>query len=308
MNQKFIKYLVIFITAFSLISGVSAGLFPSLFSNFNLVHLLGLSLWGINHFFVWQVFTHTLIYPAYDGVHAGFLIHLALNMFILWKIGSVLLSQKGLKHFLCLFIGGALCSGLTALAVMYSSGTLALFAGASPVIMTLLFALIVLFPEMQLMLFLTIPVRAKWLIVCILGSMLLIDLSNGSFLPFFTNLAAVAFGYVYAISVWQVPGPFPKMRKFDDVIMALPDLLKLRRYNTVDQYASNNSKIYDFKTGARILKDEQFLDACLTKIANEGRSSLTWREKFRLWRVSRKHRKRGNGAHSQKAQYDQFRD
>lgn len=309
MSQKIIKYLVIFITAFSLLSGIGYGIFPALFAQFNLAHLFGLSMWGIEHFFFWQVFTHILIYPSNGGITAGFLLQIALNMFMLWRMGNALAIQKGLKHFISIFAGAALVTGLTALAVLQIASSSDLFAGTSPAIMSLIVALVVLFPEMQIMLFLTLPMKAKWLIVGILGSILLIDLSNGFFLTFFTNLAAICYGYIYAVTAWQTPGPFFALRALDTKLMKIGQTFtKSRKKDTLSSYASGASKIYDFKTGERILKDEQFLDACLSKIANEGRSSLTLRERFRLWRISLKKARKTRAASSAKSNYEKFRE
>lgn len=58
------------------------------------------------------------------------------------------------------------------------------------------------------------------------------------------------------------------------------------------QAYAKNAKIYDFKTGRIVLDDDSFMDACLAKIADTGRDSLSWREKFRMKRISKRKKKR----------------
>jgi hypothetical protein len=194
-------------------------------------------------------------------------------------------------------VGSSFISGLTAYFVLSNLGSPALFAGTTPVIFALLMACLVLFPEIQLMFFLTIPLKVKWIVVAILASILLIDLSHGTFLTFFTNLAAILFGYIYAISIWQLYGPFPLLKKFDAFLMKIfSTLFPWTQKKSLEAYVNKKSKIYDFRTGKRIVNDDDFLDACLSKIANEGRFSLNWYERLRLWRISRK--KRGSNKNS----------
>jgi membrane associated rhomboid family serine protease len=289
MNSKLVKYFVILIAVFSILSGVGGVLFPAFFNHIPFFHLIGLSLWGIEHFFYWQFFTHLFFYPAFQGLDAGFLIALFLNTFFLLRLGSTIVFQKGTRHFLILFLGSGLISGLTAFYVLTHLHSPLLFAGTTPAIFTLLIATLVLFPETQLMFLLAIPIKAKWVVLAMLSSILLIDLSHGTFLSFFTNLSAILFGYLYAISVWQKHGPFQALRKVDSFfINAFSIFFPWTQKKSLDAYATTKSKIYDFKTGNRILNDDDFLDACLSKIANEGRSSLNWHEKLRLWQISKK--------------------
>jgi hypothetical protein len=49
-----------------------------------------------------------------------------------------------------------------------------------------------------------------------------------------------------------------------------------------------DSKIFDFKTGKAILNDEAFMDACLKKISEYGREGLTFRERWRMRRISKR--------------------
>ncbi len=228
-------------------------------------------------------------------------------MFILWRIGTALCLTKGTKHFLALFFGGGLFSALVAFLALFSSPIGHIYGGTTPAIFAMLMSTIVLYPQMELMLFLTLPIKAKWLIVTILASTLLIDVSNGMFIDFFVNSGAMLFGYLYGVIIWKLKSPFPSLKPLEEFLQKVTgsgsELGQLKK-STVDMYAKTSSRIYDFRTGQRIIDDSTFIDACLSKISSEGKSSLTWREKFRLWRISKRKLK----AAQKKADYNKFRE
>ncbi len=305
MTPKLIKSLIFTIVACSLFAGIVDHVFPTLLGNSNFTYLFSLSLYGLKNFYIWQPLTYLFIYPAIQGIHAGYLINLAFSMFILWRIGTALCLTKGIKHFLALFFGAGLFSALVAFLALSSSPIGHIYAGTTPAIFALLMSTIVLYPQMELMLFLTLPIKAKWLIVTILASTLLIDLSNGMFINFFVNFGAMIFGYLYGVIVWKMKSSFSSLGPFEEFLQKVThgEFRHLRK-TPVDRYAKTSSRIYDFRTGERVIDDNTFIDACLSKISSEGKSSLTWREKFRLWRISKKKLK----AVLKRAEYDKFRN
>lgn len=306
-TPKVIKLFVTLIVTLSLLSGVCDKIFPSVFTAPLFIYNLTLTSSGIEHFYLWQLITHAFVYPAFQGIHAGFLIGLAFSMLIIWRIGSSICFHKGTKHFLNLFLGSSIVSGIAAYFTLATNATPAIFADASCAIFALLVASVILYPEMELMLFLTLPVRGKWLIVGILTSILLIDLSNGLYVHFFANMSAFLFGYLYAILVWRLRSPFQSMQPLESMLLKIPFFNKeiKKDYDSIDGYASG-AKIYDFKTGKIILDDEAFVEACLAKIAREGRKSLSVMHRFRLWRIARRNKKKF-ADRQKKKNYESFR-
>ncbi len=280
MNKN-IRYIIGLTLLLSLVSALNSRLFPSI----PLTHLFSLSLWGIKNLFIWQLLTHPFLVIAPEGITPSMLFNLGFSLYLFAKISALLCLQKGPKHLLALYFGSALFSGLAALATLYLSSSPLLFAGLGPILFTLLIATIVLYPELELLLFFTIPVKARWLVLIILTSLLLIDLSNGMFVSFFAYITAFLFGYLYATVAWSLKSPFPFLEPLQT------RLSSLFTGPSVDAYVRSSSKIYDFKTGQRIVSDQEFLDGCLTKIQQEGRNSLTFRERIRLYRLSRKQKK-----------------
>ncbi|NDD59394.1 MAG: rhomboid family intramembrane serine protease, partial [Chlamydiae bacterium] len=193
-------------------------LFDSLFPYLNMPRpqiFLSLSLWGVKHLFLWQFLTHFFISPLSQGFNISFVLYIVFNMYFLWMVGSSVIAQKGVKHFLTLYLGGGVLGGVVAASILVSTGSPMLIAGLNPAFYALLTAWMMLFPEMQVLLFFTIPVKIKWLILGILGVNLFMDLSNGDLLHFLPYLASVVFGYLYALLIWRTHGPFPKLHTFE---------------------------------------------------------------------------------------------
>ncbi len=284
MTSKIVKYFIAIIVSLSLLSCMPFA--------FGVMPMFALSLWGVKHFFIWQLFSHAFLYPSTpgSGIHISYLINLAFNMFILWRLGVSISYHKGVKHFLKLFIGSSITVGIVVLSIFYATGSTMIYAGTTPIVFTLLMASIILYPDMEVMLFLTIPIKARSLILIALAATLLMDISNGQILYFIINLAAITYGYIYAILTWGYRSSFKTLYGLETFLFKFSNFFsnRMRIKSNIDVYDNSGAKIYDFKTGKKILDDNTFLNACLSKIAKEGRASLTFSEKFRLWRISKR--------------------
>ena len=227
--------------------------------------------------------------PSFGGLNPIFLLNLVLVFFGVWKISNTIVTYKGHSHFLALFLGSGLVASMSALPLISHNDHLIL-AGPSPAIFAMMIALMFLYSELQIMLLITTSLKFKWIIICILGSILLIDLSNRSFVSFVANISGLIYGYLFSVIVWKLNGPFTFLHRLENLLIRTRAIVS-RDKETLESYASQDSKIYDFKTGRKILADEEFVDACLSKITKEGKNSLTFFEKHRLSKISRKKRK-----------------
>jgi len=250
-----------------------SALFGALFPRAGFLHpleLFSLSLPGISKGFIWQFFTHFFIYPTVGGLAPMFLINLAFSIYMIWSIGSLLIHLRGVKDFLYLYIGAGVFSGALTLLILYLTGLPLPIVGLTPPLYAMLTAWMLLFPQAEVVLFFAIPIRIKWLILGILSFSFLSDLSQGHFLGCVQLTGGVLFGLLYGILRWK----------------SGVQLFKRRVKREAASYA--RAKVYDFKTGEAVLDDETFFSACLTKIATEGRKSLTLRERLRLWRIGKR--------------------
>ncbi len=276
-----VKIFVLISLGVSLIAGVTDHVFPHLFGKYTLSWCLALHPLGLEKGFFWQLITHPFIHPTLNQMDFFYLISLLFSSYLLWKMGTIIVQQKGVKHFFTLFFMNTLISSLIAIAVFYTSSTPSLLAGGTPILYALLLSMIFLLPDIDILLFLAIPIKAKWFILGSMGAFLLIDLSHGNFVHFFTILGTLFFTYLYCLFFWKLLSPFKMMHPLEKRLTkkVLSDSLK--------DYVQN-AKIYDIKTGKVLLSDNAFIDACLAKIAAKGKDSLSWRERFRLRRITKK--------------------
>lgn len=293
-TSKPLKWIILITIALSFFSAVCDAVFSLFFKIPGPQIWFSLSLWGLKKHFYWQILTCFFVAPISGGLNLSLVFYLVFNMYFIWTVGSSVIDRKGPIHFLGLYLGGGMISGIVASVIILSTNNPIAIAGANPALYALLTAWMILLPEVQILLFFTIPIKVKWLIVGILGAHLLVDLSHGNFLTFLLYLSSISFGYVYVLISWGIYSPFKKLHRIENSLISLGNKLRMKvsRSTTFEATYASHSKIYDFKTGKAILTDEEFMDACLSKIATQGRKSLTLIEKLRLRRITKRKRKK----------------
>ena len=119
---------------------------------------LPLSLKGLEHGFVWQLL-------SYQFLHANFL-HVLFNCWAIYVFGLEVENALGRKNFLTLyFLSGTIGGLVQALAGLASERFAGPVVGASAAAFGLVAAYAVLFPDRILLLFMIIPIRAKFLLL-----------------------------------------------------------------------------------------------------------------------------------------------
>lgn len=255
----------------TLIFNLSLAIFPYK----QLFYFLGMSLHGIKHFFIWQPLTSLFLIKNHS-ISFGFIFHLAFNMYLLWMFGTSIIELKGEKKFLIFFFTSAILSSLSALFLMNINATPYIFAGANIPLYILAMAWLILYGNARLLLFLSLPFSAKWLVFGIMGINLLSLLSHGSFIHFFAYLFAAFLSYILSLIMWQTNSPFSSFQKMEKGMI---------------YFFSKKTKIYDFKTGKKITKDEKFINEMLDKISRHGKDSLTRREKRKMQKIQKRNNK-----------------
>jgi membrane associated rhomboid family serine protease len=174
-----------------------------------LVTLFGLSPFLIIKYgFVWQVF-------SYMFLHGSF-IHIFFNMYALLLFGRPLEQRWGQSRFLSFYLFTGVGAGvitfiwkLSGWLLFGNPGSMATASmviptiGASGAIFGILLAFSLEFPDVMLLLFFFIPVRARYA-TFIFGGLQLVFLIFGrsSGVAHFTHLAGILFGYIYY--VWRI--------------------------------------------------------------------------------------------------------
>lgn len=240
--------------------------------------LFALSLPGIQHLFLWQLFTYPFIETSPLGISLHFFIQLAFNLYLLWIFGTMLI-ERSLKLFFTLFFGAGAFAGLCALGLMTLLGPSTPLAGATVPLYAVMVAWGMLYAETNLLLFLTLSVRAIWLIFGLIGINLFIDLANAQWIGFATTFSSCLFGYLFTLIIWKKRSPFAFLYPLETSILSL---FEKRRP------APKEPKVYDIQSGKPRLNDEQFMDAMLEKVSKLGESSLTPQERERMQQISKK--------------------
>jgi membrane associated rhomboid family serine protease len=147
-------------------------------------------------FEIWRLFTYQFLH--------GSVMHLGLNMLMLWMFGSELESRWGqrffLKYYFLCGVGGAL------LFTAVRWGTLIPSVGASGAIYGILMAYGMWFPNRELYVFMIFPMKARHLVIFFMALEFLQTLeSSGSGIAHAAHLGGMAFGYAY-LRWWGVGG------------------------------------------------------------------------------------------------------
>lgn len=142
----------------------------ALYPGTDLTAMLGLWPIGAEEFRPWQVVTHMFAHAARDPAGRVVFYHIFFNMFALWMFGRVLENIWGGKKFLIFYMICGLGAAAVHLAVQYYTHTYSVAVGASGAVYGLLVAFAFLFPNTSLyLLFIPIPIKAKWAIIGILA-------------------------------------------------------------------------------------------------------------------------------------------
>ncbi len=132
-------------------------------TDFPLLRYFALSLEGLEHGYVWQVVTYAFL-------HAG-VWHLLFNCLAIFVFGQDVERALGQKSFLTLYFSSGVIGGLVqTLFGLLLGGTFARsVVGASAAGFGLTAAFAILFPDRILLLFLILPIRAKYLLALSVG-------------------------------------------------------------------------------------------------------------------------------------------
>jgi membrane associated rhomboid family serine protease len=258
-----LKILIIATLSISL----AAGVFPELYQ------WLSLSWSGIKNYYLWQLLTYVFLEKG--PISLSFFIQLGFNMYILWMFGSSLIERFHPRIFFFLYLGSAIASGLAA--IIFPNAVL---AGSTNAVYAILIAWMILNHGSQLLLFFTLPFKSQWLILGLVGLSLLGSLSSSNWADALGLIVSVLYGYLFTLIVFRQQSSFSFLSPFERKILRLLERKKIEPYH--------HSKIYDIKSGAPVLDDDQFMDAMLDRISRHGAESLTAAEKKRMKQISEK--------------------
>jgi membrane associated rhomboid family serine protease len=212
-----------------------------------------------------QVFAHGKLWQliTYSFLHGG-LIHIGVNMFMLWTFGTVVAHRWGDRDFLIYYfvcvLGGALASWLS-----HPHG-MAPTIGASAGVIGVLLGFAMMYPDSEVMLPILIRMRMKTFMLCVVGLeafLAVVPLETG--VAHFAHLGGVAAGWIYLKQDWRLSA-------FSRKLKAQRARVKMTQNSHREQRRQAHSAEVD-----RILE----------KISSEGIESLTEAERNVLRDASR---------------------
>lgn len=216
---------------------------------------------------------------TYMFVHGG-LMHLLMNMLVLFFFGPPLESRWGSREFIKFYL---ICGlGGVALSFVFAS---AWIVGASAAIYGLMLAFAMTWPNAPIYIWGVFPVKAKWLVgfLFVLSVMSAFGGGGGN-IAHFAHLGGIVTGFLYLKSDWR-PGQVGTKRRSG---------IRVRKMAIVPRQEPVRKAEQETKTDGEWSGTEESMldevDRILDKISAEGMTSLTNQERETLDQVSRRHR------------------
>jgi len=241
---------------------------------------------GPERMFEWFAFQPgQLIYRPWGPITYMFLhgdlMHLAVNMLILFFFGPPLEGRWGEREFLRFYVVCGL--GGVALSLVFQPASI---VGASAAMYGLMLAFAMNWPNIPIYIWGIFPVQAKYLVgvLCVVALMSAASGAEGSSVAHFAHLGGLAAGFIYLKTDWRAGQKLQKIQRA---------ATRKRRLAIVPRDENGEEAPEVLSTGKRLQEDAVLfdkVDVVLDKISAEGMSSLTADELKLLDDVSKRHR------------------
>ncbi len=204
-KKKFLNFLLILIAFFSILTAID----PSGRTSFFLT--LSPYAWDQNYF--WQFFSYIFLLP-HPSVSIGFILRLAINLYIFWFCASFIIDYKGTWQFFFYFFFLTVFSAAVAFGLMLFKPFF-LF-GLNILICSAATAWLITSGNVKIhMALLQKTVQAKWLVLNLIVIRLFYDLYLGAYSIAILDLTGVAFTYFYILLIWHKQSPFTALDRFE---------------------------------------------------------------------------------------------
>lgn len=227
---------------------------------------------------------YTLI--TYMFFHASFL-HLLVNVFMLYFFGKMIISFRGFKKVLPLYVMGGIFGGL--IYVLFNHFNIVPMmdtpiGGASASIMALMAAVTLIQPNFPLKFFLLFDVKLKWLMFAF-ALLNILGLSNPEGAgPGIIHVGGMLFGFTL---IYLESQHISISKPFNDLVNRIVALFNKRPKPKVSFV--NKENVTNAKSANTPSSDTQAqIDAILDKISASGYESLSREEKDFLFKASKK--------------------
>ena len=215
----------------------------------------------LSELMIWQPFTYMFFHaPFYSSVGIS---HILLNMLGLWVFGRELEQAWGKNNFLKYYFVTGIGSGLVTFLFQINSDSPVI--GASGAVYGILLAYGLSYPNRMLYIWGIIPVKSLWLVI-IMGAIAFFGLlGNADGISHVTHISGMVIGYFMLNKKWR-------WREL---------LFKIRKKTIEFQVQRHEEKV------AKKIMLKKDIDLILDKIQKEGFTSLTSKEKNKLYDESK---------------------
>lgn len=232
-------------------------------------------------FYPWQLIT-------YQFMHGG-LMHIGMNMFILWMFGMEIENIMGSRKFLVFYLLAGIGGGLLQLFV--GSGASPII-GASGAVYGVMVAFALFFPNRLIYVYMLIPVKAKYLIVFVMV-MEFMSVGNGDFTAHLAHLGGAIVGFLFITYDKTHNFNFDRLFdlfKSDSNQTSNPTFTKKKSGFSFGKKDVQEAEYYDInsKNSSAQQADQKSIDEILDKISESGYKNLTETEKKILFDASKK--------------------
>ncbi len=149
--------------------------------------------------YIWQIFSYMFLHDI------GNFLHLFFNMYALLIFGTPVEHEWGSKKFFIYYLFCGTFAGVTIFIMNFIDQGIGYFVptiGASGAIFGLLLAFGILFPNVELLLFFIIPIRAKYLVILYAGIEIFFEISgSNSTVSHIGHLGGLAGGLLYFLFI-----------------------------------------------------------------------------------------------------------
>jgi membrane associated rhomboid family serine protease len=193
-TPKIIKYLIS-ITA--IVSFVCMAFAP-FFEKTSLYAIFSLSYYGIQQGYLWQIITYLFVIPSMQ-FDFNFILHIVFNLYLLWIFGTSYIQYRSVKRFVLLYFISGIAAGLLGIGMMALFSPSYVLAGNMLPLFALLTAWIRFNPKATFHILHSIPLKATWIVIGIIGLNLLIDVSRYDYVSFIATLTSIGIGYLFSL-------------------------------------------------------------------------------------------------------------
>ncbi|MDA0812069.1 MAG: rhomboid family intramembrane serine protease [Verrucomicrobia bacterium] len=246
---------------------------------------------SVLHGQVWRLFTSAFCHDS------GQLMHVLINMLILWWFGKTLEQQYGSREFLLFYLAGALCASLAFIGIQLASKEAGSAIGASGAVMAVLMLYAANNPRQKIYIWFVIPVEIRWLVAAyvlfdlfpVLQSLAGNRSSDG--IAHSAHLGGLAFGFCYWKFEWNLGRPW---ERFAGVFLkSKPSTGSKKQRNSGRKIIQMpGTRTAPSETAPTTAEFEKEVDRILQKIVDKGNSHLTEKERQTLVAASERIKER----------------